>query len=146
MRPKRRIGRGRLGMSLAEVLIALSILALMMTAITGTFMYTTRMNTREQAITHAVQLSTMVLEEKKQLVVDGSEFDSLKSTSYAVYVTEDNLYANYVYDIEVDQVSVSLKYVGVTVYYRKANDLSPDLSRPNMGKITTIGTYLLKPY
>jgi Tfp pilus assembly protein PilV len=131
------------GMSLVEIMVALTILLVVIIAIVSMFFHASMMSKQEQALTRATQLAVSQIEFIKQNIVSGRDFDDLEN-SKEFFFSKD---PDYVYEIEIDTISASLKYIGVTVYYNSGNKTNPEPnhSMPNLGKITTMGTFINRP-
>ena len=131
------------GVSLPEVLIALVVLAFITMSVSGMFFSTAKMEKKDQAITEASHVAVTRLEAIKQRVKSADDFNNLISISY--FDLPDN-YA-FVYAVDVEEITTSVKYVGVTVYHRnlKEDDPEPDVSQPALGRVVKMGTYIRKP-
>ncbi|MCE1248948.1 MAG: hypothetical protein LWY06_20110, partial [Firmicutes bacterium] len=93
--------------------------------------------------TQASNYAATRLETIKKNTTTADDFNNIQSVSY---MTLDNTNM-FIYDIDVDSASTSLKQIGITIYYSNGNTTNPapDSSKPNNGKILRLGTYLIKP-
>jgi len=133
-----------IGASMVEVLIALTVLAFVTIAVTGMFYMSAKMEKKDQDLTEASHVAVACLEMVKQGVTDSTTFDNLVSTTY--YALPDG-HPNYCYDVDVEVLSTSMKYVAINIYYKNQDKVvpEPDITRPNLGRICRIGTLIRKP-
>lgn len=131
------------GVSLPEVLIALVVLSFITMSVSGMFFSTAKMEKKDQAITEASHVAIARLESIKMRIKNSDDFNNLVSISY--FELPDN-YA-FVYGVDVESITSSVKYVGVSVYVRNTSKTNPepDVSLPMLGKVIKMGTYISRP-
>lgn len=131
------------GISLIEVLIAMTVLAVATLGIFGALMTSMDLNGKDREITQATNFAQRALEDIRHDCTVTGNFDALQSTGYAQIQENPRL----IYDSQVQSIQAGLKKLTVNVYYinEKSGLAEPDLSRPNGGKIAGLSCYLIRP-
>jgi Tfp pilus assembly protein PilV len=135
--------RKKRGISLAEVLIAISVLTIATLAILGAMISSSHLNYKDRQITEAMNFAQRLLEQTVYNCSTTMNFDSLTSTPYTI-ITENPLMLS---EVQVVNVQTSIKKVTVIIYYTKqgTSTVGPDTTRPNGGKITQLSCNLIRP-
>lgn len=127
------------GMSLAEVLVAISILSMIMLSIGGTISITFSSVRVDKDITMATSFAQQKLEQIKASVSDTSEFTALSSIPYSFITTENENTRKLIYNVDVTTIDINgLKKVTVKVYYHNGS-VSPS---PRGDKLFQISTFI----
>ena len=131
------------GISLPEVLIAIAVLAFTTIAIAGALMSSMDLNVKDREMTQATNQAQAVLEEIRNNASDTKTFETLASIPYTFVAGNPKL----IYSAQVSTVQTSMKKVSVSVYYTDEKQASPtpDLSRPNGGKIIQLSCLIIRP-
>ena len=131
------------GISLIEVLIAMTVLAVATLGIFGALMTSMDLNGKDREITQATNFAQRALEDIRHDCTVTGNYDALQSAGYAQIQENPRL----IYDSQVQSIHTGLKKLTVNVYYinEKSGLAEPDLSRPNGGKIAGLSCYLIRP-
>jgi prepilin-type N-terminal cleavage/methylation domain-containing protein len=131
------------GMSLIEVLIALTILAIATMAIFGALITSMDLNVKDREITLATNFAQRVLENIRNDCSITENFDGLNNIGFSQIRENPRM----IYSTEVLTIQAGLKKLTVNVYYinEKSGFPQPDTSRANGGKIVVLSCYLIRP-
>jgi Tfp pilus assembly protein PilV len=131
------------GISLGEVLIAISVLTIATLAILGAMISSSQLNQKDKQITAAMNFAQRIMENIRNTTDSATNFDNLTSSTYAV-IPE---YPLMISEVQVTNVQTSIKKVTVIVYYidQRTTVVGPDTTRPNNGKIVQLSCNLIRP-
>lgn len=125
--------------SLAEVLVAVTLLSMMIFSIAGAITLTFKASRADKDITEAISFSQQTIEGVRAGVEDASTFVSLNSRSFEFLDNTDKL----VYDLTVIDVEPdNLKKVTVRVFYQDETSSTP---QPVGDRIFQISTFIARP-
>jgi|GEM_PF-6423831 len=135
--------RFKSGMSLMEVVVSLVIFAIAAFIILNLITYSARMSVQVQKRTVATAIAEGIMEATKANIITANDFNVLMSTGFQPVQAS----SEFIYDIDVASVSQSVKYLGVSVYYRNKKNANPqpDKSHGTSGRILKLGTYVITP-
>lgn len=133
----------RKGISLIEVLIAITILAIATMAIFGALMSSMDLNGKDREITQATNFAQRAIENIRNDCSITENFDALQSVAYTSIQENPRM----IYNAQVQSIQSGMKKLTVSVYYinEKSGLVEPDTSRPNGGKIAGFSCYLIRP-
>lgn len=140
---KKSVRKAEKGVTLPEVMIALVVLMFITMSVSGMFFNAAQMEKKDAAITEAGHVAITRMEATKQRITSTDDFNNLVTTTY--FDLPDNV--SFVYDVDVNTISTSVKQVSIRVYYRDPGTTAPapDVSKPNLGRIVQLGTYITRP-
>ena len=131
------------GISLGEVLIAISVLTIATLAILGALISSMDLNFKDRELTMATNFAQREIEKIHYSAETAANFDSLASTSYTSIAE----YPKMISATRVETIQTSIKKVTVNIYYvdESVSLLQPNTSKPNQGKIIQLSCYLIRP-